>query len=223
MATSMTPTPLLWELLVSEGHVRAARIRRLQPWIIVLGMLLIGVGIKITGLAPAIRPSSTVAERIGQRLSRIQTTASAVFTALTAAPLRPQHPDRLPPVDEIPQVVQTLLASLNGSNKLAFDTVTLEKAKPKVFWSGDWPTEQLEYLKGSGLYLVAAEAHAGSSAYPQPVRWIGAFKKIGSKWQYVTLAWPGLYVPPGYPSALPPSLPLSLRSLLPTLKQKQKP
>jgi hypothetical protein len=218
MATSVTPAPLLWEQLVSEGHVRAARIRRLQPWMIVLGMLLIGLGIKIVGLAPAIQPGSTVTARIEQRLSRIQAAAGAAFTRLTGTPLRPQHPDRLPPVDEIPQVVQTLLESLNGSNKLAFGAVTLESVRPAVFWSGEWPTERLEYLKASGLYLVAAEAHTGSSAYPQPVRWIGVFKKIGSQWQYVTLAWPGLYAPPGYPSVSPQSLPLSLRGVLPPSK-----
>lgn len=218
MATSAASAPLLWEQLVSEAHVRAARIRRLQPWIIALGVLLIGAGFKIAGLAPAIQPGSTVAGRIQQRLSVIQSTTNAAFTRLTGTPAHPQHPDKLPPVAEIPQVVQTLLKSLNDSDKLAFDAVTLKKVKSTAFWSGDWPTEELDYLKASGLYLVAAEAYAGSSTYPQPVRWIGAFKEIDGKWQYATLAWPGLYVPPGYPSVSPQSLPLSLRGLLPPLK-----
>lgn len=87
--------------------------------------------------------------------------------------------------------------SLNDSGKLPFDAVTLQKVKSAAFWSGEWPTEELDYLKASGLYLVAAEAYAGSSTYPQPVRWIGAFKEIDGKWQYATLSWPGLYVPPG--------------------------
>lgn len=218
MATSAASGPLLWEQLVSEAHVRAARIRRLQPWIIVLGVLLIGAGLKIAGLAPSIRPGSTVAGRIAQRLSAIQSATDAAFTGLERTPIHPQDPGKLPPIEEIPQVVHTLLASLNDSGKLAFDAVTLKKVKPAAFWSGEWPTEELDYLKASGLYLVAAEAHAGSSTYPQPVRWIGAFKEIDGKWQYATLAWPGLYVPPGYPSVSPQSLPLSLRGLLPPLK-----
>jgi hypothetical protein len=218
MATSVTPPPLLWEQLVSEGHVRAARIRRLQPGIIALGLLLIGVGIRIAGLAPAIRPASTVAGRIEQRLAHIQSATVAAFTRLTRAPVRPAHPEKLPPVGEIAQVVQTVLQSLNGADELPFDAVTLQKARQAAFWSGDWPTQRLEYLNGSGLYLLAAEAHAGSSTDPQPVRWVGAFKRIGGKWQYATLAWPGLYVPPGYPSVSPQSLPLSLRGLLPPRK-----
>lgn len=214
----VTSKSLLWEQLVSEGHVRAARIRRLQPWIIVLGVLLIGAGIKIARLGPAIRPASTVAGRIEQRLSYIQSATTGAFTRLTRAPIHPQHPDLLPPITEIPQVVQTLLKSLNDTDGLAFDTVTLKKVRLAAFWSGDWPTEQLDYMKSSGFYLVAAQAHAGSSNYPQSVRWIGAFKKVGGKWQYATLAWPGLYVPPGYPSVAPQSLPLSLRGLLPPAK-----
>lgn len=218
MATSAASPPLLWEQLVSEAHVRAARIRRLQPWIVTLAILLIGAGFEIAGLAPAIRPASTVAGRIQQRISDIQAATNAAFTQLTRTPIHPQHPDKLPPLDEIPQVVQTVLKSLNDTDKLPFDAVTLQKVKSKAFWSGEWPTEELDYLKASRLYLVAAEAHAGSSTYPQPVRWIGAFKEIDGKWQYATIAWPGLYVPPGYPSVSPQSLPLSLRGLLPPLK-----
>ena len=75
---------------MSEAHVRAARIRRLQPWIITLAILLVGAGFKIAGLAPAIRPGSTVAGRIQQRLADIQSATNAAFTQLTRTPIHPR-------------------------------------------------------------------------------------------------------------------------------------
>jgi len=39
------PQRLLWEELVTDGHVRAARLRSVEPWLIGLGALLILGGI----------------------------------------------------------------------------------------------------------------------------------------------------------------------------------
>src|SRR5690348_3454575 len=72
-----TGRPLIWELLVTDGHVRAARLRRLQPWLIALALILLWVGIMVVHLAPAIQPKTSVAARVQERLTELQARAAA--------------------------------------------------------------------------------------------------------------------------------------------------
>ena len=215
--------PLLWELLVTDGHVRAARLRRLQPWIVALGVILLWGGIWIARLGPSIQPKTSVATRVQERLAQIQTRASAAFTGLARVPVHPDKPDRLPAITEIPEVVQTLLTSLNNSGKLPDDgNLTFTKVDEEAFWAGAWPTEQISYLKSGDKYLVAAYAHVGPSTSQQAVRWVGAVKNIDGKWQYASIGWSGLYQPPGLASTSPQAIGLSLDTFLPALPKTER-
>jgi hypothetical protein len=208
---------LIWELLVTDGHVRAARLLRLQLWLVALALVLLWLGIMVVHLAPAIQPKTSVAARVQERLTELQARAAAAFTALTRVQPQPDRVDRLPPVDEIPQVVQALLGSLSADDKLPADNVTFTKVDRDAFWSGKWPTEQVSYLKSGGTYLFAAYAHVGPSGSTQAVRWMGAARNFGGKWQYASLGGPGLYTPPGVPSTAPQAIGLSLDPFLPVL------
>ena len=220
-AAAQPPRALLWELLVTEGHVRAARLRRIQPWIIVTALLCVWGGIWVARLAPAIQPQTSVAMRIQQRLTEIQAREAFAFTLLSRAPLRPEQPDRLPPVSQIPQVVQALLGSLNDTGSLPEQSLKLGKLDAADFWAGHWPTEQVSYVKSGGTYLLGAYAHVGPSTSVQPVRWLGALKRIDGKWQYASLGGTGTYVPPGLPSTSPQSISLSLEPFLPPLPKSE--
>lgn len=206
---------------MTDGHVRAARLRRIQPWIIVTALLCVWGGIWVARLAPAIQPQTSVAMRIQQRLSQIQAREALAFNLLSRAPLRPEQPDRLAPVGEIPRVVQALLGALNDSGSLPEKSVKLGKLDAQAFWAGNWPTEQVSYVKSGGTYLLGAYAHVGPSTSVQPVRWLGALKKIDGKWQYASLAGAGTYIPPRLPSTSPQSISLSLEPFLPPLPKAQ--
>src|SRR6185503_19517164 len=104
------------------------------------------------------QPKTSVAARIQERLTEIQARAAAAFTVLTRVQPQPDKVDRLPPVDEIPQVVQALLCSLSANDKLPADNLTFTKLDQEAFWSGKWPTEQISYLKSGGTYLFGAYA-----------------------------------------------------------------
>ena len=209
--------PLTWELLVTEGHVRAARLRRLQPWIIALAVLLLVSGVLVSGLAPSIQPKTSVASRIQQRLGQMQMRAAAAFTTLSKLAPRLPKPDRLPADREILEVIPALLSSLNASGDLPEGNLTFGKIDEDAFWAGEWGTERVSYLKSGDTYLLAAYAHAGPATSTQPVRWVGIVKKISGKWQYASLAWSGLYMPPGLPGTSPQSVALSLDPFLPDL------
>ena len=213
----MSAEPLTWELLVTEGHVRAARLRRLQPWIIALAVLLLVGGALVSGLAPSIQPKTSVASRIQQRLGQMQMRATAAFTTLSKLTPHVEKPDRLPPDREIPEVVQALLNSLNASGDLPESNLTFSKLDEDAFWAGDWGSERVSYLKSGDTYLFAAYAHAGPATSTQPVRWVGVAKKMNDKWQYASLAASGLSVPPGLPATSPQSVALSLDPFLPDL------
>jgi hypothetical protein len=167
------------------------------------------------------QPQTSVAMRIQQRLMQIQARAALAFTLLSRAPLRPDQPDRLAPVSQIPQVVQALLGSLNDSGRLPDKSVKLGKLDSDAFWAGSWPTEQVSYVKSGGTYLLGAYAHVGPSTSVLPVRWLGALKRIDGKWQYASLGGTGTYVPPGLPSTSPQSISLSLEPFLPPLPKSE--
>jgi hypothetical protein len=217
VAAAAPARPLLWELLVTDGHVRAARLRRVQPWIIASALLCVWGGIWVARLAPALQPQTSVALRIQQRLTQIQAREALAFTVLSRAPLRPDQPDRLAPVSQIPEVVRALLGSLNDSGSLPDKSVKLGELDADAFWAGSWPTEQVSYVKSGATYLLGAYAHVGPSTSVQPVRWLGALKRINGKWQYASLGGAGTYVPPGLPSTSPQSISLSLEPFLPPL------
>ncbi len=220
-AAAAPPNALLWELLVTDGHVRAARLRRIQPWLIATGLLCIWAGFRVAHLAPALQPQTSVAMRIQQRLTEIQAREAIAFTALSRAPVRPDQPDRLAPVSQIPQVVQALLTSLNDSGSLPEQSVKLGKLGTEAFWAGTWPTEQVSYVKSGRTYLLGAYAHVGPSTSVQPVRWLGVLKNIDGKWQYASLAGVGTYLPAGLPSTSAQSISLSLEPFLPPLPRSE--
>ena len=209
--------PLTWELLVTDGHVRAAQLRRLQPWIIALAIVLLIGGAIVIGLAPNIQPATSVASRVQQKLAQLQQRAEVAFTTLGKVPVRVEQPDRLPPDREIREVVDAMLASLTASGDLPEGNLTFKQIDEDAFWAGNFGTERVSYLESGDTYLLGAYAHVGPSGSTQPVRWVGAVKKVDGKWRYASIAWSGLYLPPGLAGVPPQSIAVSLDPFLPPL------
>jgi hypothetical protein len=213
---------LVWELLVTDGHVRAARLRRLQPWIIASGLLLLWAGFFVAGLAPAVQPTSSVASIIGTRVSNIQTQANYAFSILPAGVGGQGDVNALPSATEVTEVVDTILSSLNKTGDLPDELLKLKEKDADELWKGDWETEQVNYAKSGKFYLIWANVSVGSSPYARPVRWMGAVKKTGDVWRYATVAHAGFYVPPNLPAVRPEQIVYSMSSLLPKLPPEQK-
>src|SRR5581483_7707750 len=131
---------------VTDGHVRAARLRRLQPWIVALAILLLVGGAIVIGLAPTIQPATSVASRVQLKLAQIQKRAEFAFTALGRLTPHIEDPARLPPDREIPDVVKAMLASLTASGDLPEGNLTFKQIDEDAFWAGNWGTEQVSYL-----------------------------------------------------------------------------
>lgn len=206
---------MLWESLVSDGHVRSARLRRLQPWVLAAGLLLIWLGAWVASLAPGTRHETSVLAILQQRIAKVQTRADAAMAALPRPALTPADLAALPPFAEVDEVIQATLQSLDKSGDLPSDTFDFVETDREALWKGEWRSEKLHYLRSGDLIVVAAHVNVGNAARAQPSRWMGAFRKFGDKWQYCSLAGPGLYLPRQHQTVRPRDLPLSLSPVLP--------
>lgn len=206
---------MLWESLVSEGHVRSVRLRRLQPWILGAGLLLIWLGIWVASLAPPVRSDSSVLSILQQRVAKARARAEAALAGVPRPALGPAESASLPPYAELPELIDTTLQSLERSGALPTDTLDFVETERASFWKGQWVVERVHYAKSGDFVLVAGYVNVGTATRPQPARWMGAFKKFGDKWQYGSLAGGGLYAPRPYPALRAGDLSLSMAPLLP--------
>lgn len=209
---------MLWESLVTEGHVRAARVRRMQPWVIVLGLLLIWGGIWIARRGPDVRPPTSFISILQERAAKLQQRAQAAVDSLPQLNLSPAAVRSLPPQSELGELVAAIRQSLSADDELPATDVDFKEMKPEEFWRGEWPSEQVAYIEDDDTYVFGANVFVGSPAYPQPVRWIGVMKKAEKDWQYVTLGGNRLVGINELPSSYAGQIALSLTPFLPDEK-----
>jgi len=215
---------MLWESLVTDGHVRAARLRRLQPWLIALGLILIWIGLWIARAGPQIGANTSFQQILQQRVMDARMHADNTLNSLPRLAMQTPEAKSLPPVRELEEVIETIRKSLNESNDLPEDDIDFKELDDEDFWKGDWGTERIVYMKDGNTYLVGANVNTGNENYPQPARWLGAFKQVKSAWEYTTLAANGTVHRIGARPAVPASqLVLFLESFLPDMPEKPDP
>lgn len=206
---------MLWELLVTDGHVRAARLRRAQPWVIALGLLLLWVGLWIVHKGPEIRTAASVPALVQERLAQAQLAATAPFALLQSAQVSAADLQRLPNATELPELIETIRRSLQDHDRLPRSEIDFVELKPAAFFAGAWEPEQVAYVNSGNSYLFGARVHRGSATSPQPARWIGIMKRLGGEWQYATVA--GSTGPSNLPTVAPNAIALTLEPLVPRL------
>lgn len=218
---------MLWELLVTDGHVRAARLRRLQPWIIGLGIVLLWLGVVIMRLGPDLAQGASASMKLQERLMKLQQHAETSFQKIPPPALSPDAMKQLPPAKEVVEVIEATTKSLQASGDLEGD-VKFKEIEEEAFWKGDWGTEQVNYLRDGNELLVAANVSVGAPNYPQAARWIGLFHrgetvKGDKQWTYASLAAGNVFVPREKPYVAPGQVALSLSPFLPEPPPAPKP
>lgn len=211
---------MLWELLVTDGHVRAARLRRLQPWIIALGVILLWLGVVIMRLGPDLQQGSSAAMKLQERLMHLQQHAESTFQKIPPLSLSADALTSLPSAREVAEVVASITKSLNASGDLPEAEIKFKEADEATFWNGDWGTEQLQYLRDGDNILVAGNVSTGAPNYPQGARWLGLFHrgenvKGDKQWVYASLVSGNVFAPREYPYFSPGQVALSLSGFLP--------
>jgi hypothetical protein len=220
---------MLWEMLVTDGHVRAARLRRLQPWLIAIGIVLIWLGYMVVRAGPDLAPGVPAGAKLQERLMHLQQHAQSTFQKLPRLDIARDAQNSLPPAREIAELTAAITKSLNDTGDLPEDDLKLvEVDDEESFWKGEWGIEQLHYWRDGDNVLVAGNVSVGSPQYPQPARWAGLFhrgetEKGEMTWVYGSLAAGNLFAPGELPYMAPQQVALSLEPFLPEMPEVEPP
>lgn len=221
--------PQDWELLVTDGHVRAARIRHAQPFIAGLGALLTAAGLTAVLFSPiskAVLPflpkPQTVYENFVTEANSKRTAAVNQILSIPPAPTLALSPDqiradmqagRLGSTNDIPGVQADIEKALNDNGKLPADYAFAEMAA-STFWRGTWPGGiQIATVTGAKTRLFGLVAiNEGSGIFGAPthqaVRWLAAARLTNGRWKLHHLSTG--YVPQGAIGIDPSTVALSL-------------
>lgn len=208
---------LQWELLVTDGHVRAARWRNAVPWMFAGAVLAIVAGIAITVFLPKPAPSTRVAEAKAAYVAseRMAVTRFLQGKANVTAPVA--NADRAFTRATAADTIKTIGETLNASGKLP-DTVAT--ARPQDFWENPWTAGQFHAVTEGRTILIGGYVDVGmrpARGQPQPTlqRSLGLFRRgSNDKWTFHCLQVFG--VAPCEGQALDPStIPETMRALIP--------
>ncbi len=234
---------LSWELLVTDGHVLAAQLRRVAPWLVAAGIVLLIVAVSL----PATDTSSPWAWTYATSSQRIELNRSQyiqpIIDRLQYAPTQQftlQQVQDLAPVEELPEAITAILSNLNAGGGLT-PKLYFKEIPSSSFWSWEWmpraqadgsPVEVIQpnpdgkfpdYIyvaKGSddtysfGAFSREMLEYPNGAREPKVVRWVAVARKFSSGWKLVSLNSNDFYLAAGIPSATVYEIPTSLRLAL---------
>jgi hypothetical protein len=208
-----------WELLVTQGHVRAARWRNAVPFLFWGALAAVTLGVTLAASLPRIPPSTRVAEA-KSAYAEAQRRAVGAFLqerGATFSQSPPQLTALAPPPDTAQATIAAAFDALGRTGRLP-DTVTRQSAD--AFWRGDWQDNRLHAVEDGrniliGYYVDTASRLPGYRAQPQVRRMFGLFRRDDAgAWQSYCLAVQGAQ-PCTQPAVNPASIPATMRGLLP--------
>ncbi len=216
--------PLLWEQLVTDGHVRAARLRFLAPWVILVGVVSLACGwLVLNGVPQAGQFFSTAENTLNQRAYQVRQPVLNTFSRAYALNASPSQVSQLVPESELPAVYKAVSDGVaTGSFPAGF--AMKQAAGAAEFWSWNWPYDQLIALERGDLRAYGAIVYAKGPAgqpdlarlqgFPRPVRWLAIFRKLPDGWDNVAIQGDGFTAPPGEKTVVPGQIPLVLCQLM---------
>ena len=175
---------MLWELLVTDGHVRAARFRFVAIPLVILGIICVRLAAPPGGLVfRAIHPP-----RIAGLDREFQQRAAAPvlerFRKLTPLSLTPEAIKQLAPTSELQEVTTDILKSLEKSSAPPA-SLPIKDISPEDFWKFAWSPTDIVHFKKDNLHVFGAVA-AQPGGY-QAVRWLTIFRQDAGTWSHVEI------------------------------------
>ena len=209
--------PMLWELLVTDGHVRAARLRYLAPFGILAGVLLFALGWFVLSTGPSSQQFYSNSDFImRQRADEARQPVLNTFAQVPALSVSSDEVPHLVPESALPDVYKAVRDGM-AAGKPPVDLSIVKAKSAGEFWSWAWPHDRLISLDQGDLRafgaVVFSKGQPGQS-YPGPVRWLAIFRRFPSGWDDVAIQANGFTAPAGEKTAAPADLVLSLRKLM---------
>lgn len=133
-----------WELLVTDGHVRAARWRNAAPGIFAVAVVAILVGVLLGTLAPERVPSTRVSEAKVALAERQRTAVSAFMERAGEIDAVPARAGMAATPEAAATHIAAVVTSLNTNGRLPRD---LEPEAPEQFWRLAWEPGRLHAMR----------------------------------------------------------------------------
>jgi hypothetical protein len=206
---------LLWEELVTPGHVLAAQLRWIEPYLLALGIAFIIIGAAARIAFFALLPPLDWDDPVAGAVRYERAPATAALAGLPSLSLRPEDKAASPPDTEIEQVIAASITQLNRNDHLPENLLIVE-VTPEDFWRKRWPIRTLVVTSGPSIKLIAAiVVLTNENAAGAALRWLGVFRKVGNRWTFASLAAPGFGVLDRYPVVRVTDIPVTLAPVLP--------
>ncbi len=207
---------MLWEALVTDGHVRAARFRLIAIPLVILGLVCVVLAAPPGGLFFAPFPTPALDELSQNFRERAAEPVLQKFGQLQPVSVTPEQIKTLAPASELADVTSLILKSLRSTDALPKD-IPIQDVPADAFWSFNWPATAIVHVSKGDIHAFGAIVTPPAdqqSPYPA-VRWLAIFKKQDGKWQNVAVTWGDtFFVPPGTVQVPPNQIPVTLRSLM---------
>ncbi len=207
--------PLAWESLVTDGHVRAARLRWLQPWLYGLGLLALLAGMWMFG---QIKPHAAVNnrdDRLYAQVAAAQRKALIAFNGLAQPTIREEDLPKVLTGERIKAGIEAIRVELNRSDALpGKDQLPIQLESPSEFWRKPWPIDRFVATGKGDVKIVGVIGRSDDSA--ERGRWMGVYRKRGGTWSLVSVVGEGFENFSDYPAVSITDIPITLKPLLKT-------
>lgn len=175
-----------WELLVTEGHVRAARWRKAFPVLVALSIGATLLALLLIRLIPDAQPSSAVADAKATYAAEQRSAVAAFFQGQSAAvpDTSPQDAAQAPTPQALNTRLAELLAFLRDENRLPDSVVRQDAA---AFWRGGWDLDKVYAVEDGRTILIGATVNTayqgqGYAAPPELRRSYWIFRRPEASW-----------------------------------------
>ena len=225
---------MLWEQFVTDGHVRAARLRYIAIPLVIIGVILILLARPPAGLLFVTTDYSTDGARLfsGFPINFQDRAAVPVIARLKPPPLKLQ-PDvikQLAPASELDDVGKMILDSLKANNSPLPKDLPIKDVSAEDFWAFNWSSTDIVHFQKDNFHVFGAmvtppppkSGYVNMYAGVDAVRWVAIFRQDAGQWRFATIADENrgassakiFFVPPDGNPILAEQIPATLRHLM---------
>lgn len=180
-----------WTLLVTEGHVRAARWRHAVPFIFSAAVVAVVIGLGIMAITPKAEHSTAVADAQNDFATKRRSAVERYLHGKAEVTRTPPRAEYALTRETAPQSVAALLGEVNRDGRLTTQGVVMQTVQD--FWTADFRPGSIHAVdKGQNIligYLVDnAYRYGNYRAPPQLRRAYGIFRRgAHNQWAYYCL------------------------------------
>lgn len=213
---------LAWQSLVTQAHVRAARLRRSAKLLNFVGALCAVVGFTFAfGFSQMVPYDFGTFKRAPKPQPSLESPGPAprsespeakvlrVFDELAAPITIEDGNSTVPDAIEVARIRDAILKGLQNDDRLPDTIRTLESGR--ILWRGDWPAGEVVWQRNQDVVAAAAivrlDPEAGEAAATldgnyvegsvRLLRWIGIFSKQDGTWTALSIKADNFFGPRG--------------------------